>query len=177
MSGSPYQLAAVGGSSPSQVTQFWMNYAKSIDCSPSKRVDDDDEEETNLDAPSRLLVLSNETIDCMIMKITNNRNLMPSMATIKQLSPVDSLFVNVPLVEDANFPLKVVESTQMNKSILYGFTDDEGGWLAAMEDPKRFSPLTAPSLTSLDKAKLILRKMLRKMDFGERGMNGSFESL
>lgn len=162
MSGSPLQTAAL--SKPKEVMLFWSHFARQIGCIDNSAL--------------KVSPISKETFKCIQMTISRDRNLLPSMSMVKQLSS-DSLFVNVPIVIDGDFQpksqvqllLSDEKSNSNNVSVLFGFTDDEGSWIASMEDKVKFGPKSVPKLSSQEAIELI-ELYLNKMKTTKDAING-----
>ena len=147
MSGSPLQTESLN--TPEHVEQFWKNYEKHLNCNQEKG-----------------------RSDCVVGKILENRNSLISMEMVKTLSD-DKLFVNIPIVIDESFQpekqTKLLDSLNnfgekgiKNFTLLFGYTDDEGSWIASLEDKSKFGPQVLPNLTESE-AKGILEDFTQKM--------------
>lgn len=149
LSGSPLQATSL--SQPKKVQDFWKHFALKVNCLGDIRRS-----------------IDKEVVECLDNKLAADRNLMPTMDMVKLLSS-DRLFVNIPVVAEGEFQpqsqTELLEQINGNniRAILFGFTDDEGSWIAALEDRKRFGPKVAPNLSS-KQAKRILRQYLDLMD-------------
>lgn len=148
MSGSPLQVVELNEAK--NVLRFWNNFAKHIGCINDSNTS-----------------LSPQMIDCIDATLKHNRNLMPTMNLVKQLS-LDTMFVNLPIVVDGQFQpknqfelIEDLKNSTKKLSILYGYTTDEGSWIAMLDDQKRFGPLVEPKLTESE-AEEIIKRFLKK---------------
>nr|XP_027198781.1 acetylcholinesterase-like [Dermatophagoides pteronyssinus] len=142
MSGSPLQINEMND--PEQVTKFWSNYLRYMNCNNAENI-----------------------IDCVDSKIVKNRSRLVSMEMVKQLAE-DKLFVNIPIMIDGHFqpnnPIKLLENlSNMNLSILYGYTNDEGSWIAMLEDREYFGTQIRLHMQSLYQAMRTAEIFLNKM--------------
>lgn len=157
LSGSPLQTPALN--TPQHVAAFWVNYARHLGCLRSNRTV----------PPS----LTKKMLACMetVLASPGGRNRLPTMALVKRSLSADRLFVNLPIVVDGHFqPRSQVElladqassSSNFNISLLFGYTDDEGSWIAALEDRPHFGPFAHPSI-SREEAEKTVEGLILKM--------------
>ncbi|CAG2113750.1 unnamed protein product [Medioppia subpectinata] len=130
ISGSPLEHRWL--SEPEMAKQFWINYAKDVNCMTGR------EESMNSIA-----------LKCL-QKV--NRNRLPAMSDIKRYS-MDPFIVSAPVVFDSHFNTKLNETLKTlnsNISILFGYTDDEGSWMLSLQDNQRFGPQSQQNMTFND---------------------------
>nr|XP_046915307.1 acetylcholinesterase-like [Dermatophagoides farinae] len=142
MSGSPLQVNELN--EPEQVDKFWSNYLHYMNCYNTENM-----------------------IDCVDSKIAKNRSRLVSMEMVKQLAD-DKLFVNIPIMIDGHFqpnnPIKLLNNLpKKNLSILYGYTNDEGSWIAMLEDREQFGTHIRSHIQSLYQAMSTAELFLNKM--------------
>lgn len=163
MSGSPLQVARLN--QPKEVLSFWKNFADQLGCLGG-----------DLDS------MSNTTIECLHSQLEKDRNLMPTMEMVKQLSS-DPLFVNIPIVVDGSFQPKNqinlindLKNANNNLSIIFGFTTDEGSWIAMIEDKADFGTKIQPTTSRAD-SEAAISKFIQRI-YSSHPINGSnFSSL
>ena len=122
--------------------EFWLKYAKEVNCSTNK------------------MSLSNKSLKCLSEL---DRNSLPSMTDCKRYS-VDPFVVTVPVVIDNDFTIKdpIKNLKDRNISVLFGYTDDEGSWLLALDDQQKYGPKSVQNM-SWNEAKNELKRLLGKI--------------
>ena len=76
----------------------------------------------------------------------------------------DPFVVSAPVVYDNHFRLKqpINKLINSNISVLFGYTDDEGSWMLALEDSEKYGPKSIQNMT-FSEAKNELKKMIEKL--------------
>ncbi len=121
LSGSPLQHIWL--SEPETAKQYWIRYTKEVNCNNGENI-------------------SNKVLDC-VKRL--ERNYLPAMVDAKRYS-VDPFVVIAPVVLDNEFysrnPIEMLINGDFKKnfSLLFGYTNDEGSWMLALENKKKFGP-------------------------------------
>ena len=140
LSGSPLQHKWL--SEPEEVKQFWIKYSKEVNCLKDQNS------------------ITSKVLECLI-KLDRNR--LPEMSDCKRYS-VDPFVVSAPVVFDNQFKLKQSIKTLINRniSLLFGYTDDEGSWMLALEDSHKYGPKAHQNMTFIE-AKNELKKFIARI--------------
>ncbi|CAG2175754.1 unnamed protein product, partial [Oppiella nova] len=140
ISGSPLERRWL--SAPDNAKQFWMSYAKDVECLGT---------EVSINA---------KVVNCLLKL---NRNQLLSMTDIKRYT-VDPFVVSAPVVIDQQFnsDLSLQAPISGNISVLFGYTDDEGSWGLALEDRHRFGP-TVPQNMTFNETLIKLKEFVQKI--------------
>ena len=151
LSGAPLQQTWL--SEPEIAKQFWIKFSKEVNCLKNENL------------------ITGDVLQCLTQL---QRNLLPEMTDCKRYSN-DPFVVSVPVVFDNHFKIRqpIKTSNISNISILFGFTDDEGSWMLALDDRDKYGPKSIQNIT-FNGAKNELKRLIAKLKSNTKTqINGS----